>query len=125
MIFRGVLLLVAAAARAVAAPPEPQVSYDEYQVFRLPVMNVEEAHKLQDIVDRLGVDMWRPPSRFDNAADVGVPLGLAAAFKRETADFGKPSILHKNLADSIAQEGPLLSYDGTAKSPFRWLTDIC
>lgn len=107
------VLLSIALATAAAAPSEPQVSYEGYQVFRIPIVNVENAHRLLDMVERLGVHLWRAPSRLDNAADVGVPLGLAAAFHRETADFGEPMVMHENLATLLLEEGPLLSYDGT------------
>lgn len=99
-------LLLSALSLAIASPyPQPrqaQVSYDGYQVFRVPVGL--DASKVTEIVDKLQLDTWKAPNKAGAFADVVVSPDKLQAFNEEVAGIEGIEVMHEDLGASIAAE---------------------
>lgn len=104
--------LLAAASWAAAAPPPPptRVSYDGFKVFRVPVGG--SAQRVNDVVARLGLDVWQPASRKGAFADIEVPPAKLDNFGRAMAGL-ELLTMHDDLGRSIADEASFDVYAGT------------
>jgi murein tripeptide amidase MpaA len=106
---KSLTLLSAFFASALAAVIQPQkVSYDGYKVFRLSVEN-NNIDRINDIVDRLNLQTWKPAKKAGSFADLVVHPSQLEAFNKEA--FGlKPIVLHEDLGASIAEESNFQPY---------------
>ncbi|KAG8156469.1 hypothetical protein KVR01_013703 [Diaporthe batatas] len=99
-------LLVSALSLAVASPygqPQPRaVSYDGYQVFRVPVGL--DASKVTEIVEKLELDTWKAPNKAGAFADIVVSPDKLQAFNEEVAGIEGIVVMHEDLGASIAAE---------------------
>lgn len=97
-------LLLSALSLAVASPTihSRTVSYDGYQVFRVPVGL--DASKVTEIVEKLELDTWKAPNKAGAFADVVVSPEKLQAFNDEVADIEGIEVMHEDLGASIAAE---------------------
>lgn len=99
-------LLLSALSLAVASPygqPTPRaVSYDGYQVFRVPVGL--DASKVTEIVEKLELDTWKAPNKAGAFADIVVSPDKLQAFNEEVAGIEGIEVMHEDLGASIAAE---------------------
>lgn len=87
---------------ASAATIQPRkISYDGFQVVRLPVGM--DASKVTDIVNKLGLSTWKGAPKAGHYTDIVVAPEKIAAFTKATAGMER-SVLHENLGQSIAAE---------------------
>ncbi|KAJ1329880.1 carboxypeptidase A4 [Microdochium nivale] len=87
---------------ASAATLQPRkISYDGFQVVRLPVGM--DASKVTDIVNKLGLSTWKGAPKAGHYTDIVVAPEKIAAFTKATAGMER-SVLHENLGQSIAAE---------------------
>ncbi|KAF4506597.1 hypothetical protein G6O67_006665 [Ophiocordyceps sinensis] len=106
-------LLAAASWAAAAPPPTPtRVSYDGFKVFRVPVGG--SAQRVNNVVARLGLDVWQPASRKGAFADIEVPPAKLDNFGRAMAGL-ELLTMHDDLGRSIADEASFDVYaEGSA-----------
>lgn len=97
-------LFLSALSLAVASPyiHSRQVSYDGYQVFRVPVGL--DASKVTEIVEKLELDTWKAPNKAGAFADVVVSPEKLQAFNEEVAGIEGIEVMHEDLGASIAAE---------------------
>ena len=98
-------LLLSTLSLAIASPyiHQPrQVSYDGYQVFRVPVGL--DASKVTEIVEKLQLDTWKAPNKAGAFADVVVSPDKLQAFNEEVAGIEGIEVMHEDLGASIAAE---------------------
>ncbi|KAL7932574.1 hypothetical protein V8C35DRAFT_77972 [Trichoderma chlorosporum] len=106
---KSLALLSAFLASASAAVVQPhKVSYDGYKVFRLSV-EADNIGRINDIVDRLNLQTWKPAKKAGSFADVVVQPSQLEAFNKETLDL-KPMVMHEDLGVSIGQESTFQTY---------------
>lgn len=79
-----------------------QVSYDGFEVFRVPVGN--DVSKVAEIVEKLGLETWKSYRKPGAFADVVVSPEKLEAFHEEVAGMEGVEVMHENLAASIAAE---------------------
>ncbi|KAG6364297.1 hypothetical protein INS49_005897 [Diaporthe citri] len=101
---KSLTLLLSALSLATASPyiQPRQVSYDGYQVFRVPVGL--DASKVTEIVDKLGLDTWKAPNKAGAFADIVVSPEKLQAFNDEVAGIEGIEVMHEDLGASIAAE---------------------
>lgn len=103
---KSLAILLSALSLAVASPygqPQPRaVSYDGYQVFRVPVGL--DASKVTEIVEKLELDTWKAPNKAGAFADVVVSPDKLQAFNEEVAGIEGIEVMHEDLGASIAAE---------------------
>lgn len=97
-------LLLSALSLAVASPTihSRTVSYDGYQVFRVPVGL--DASRVTEIVEKLELDTWKAPNKAGAFADVVVSPEKLQAFNDEVAGIEGIEVMHEDLGASIAAE---------------------
>ncbi|KAK3299584.1 carboxypeptidase [Chaetomium fimeti] len=96
-----------ALASAASVPSSERKSYDGYKVVRLTVG--EDAAKVQDMVDRLGLATWMGKPRANANTDIVVPPSVLGAFEAEIAGM-KAVTMHNDLGASIANEATFSTY---------------
>lgn len=97
-------------ASVVALAVESQVSYDGHKVFRVPVL--DDGSHIKNVIDKLNVITWQPPTRKGAFADVQVAPSQLDAFHK--AMKGQELItMHEDLGKSVAEEGAFHTYAGT------------
>jgi hypothetical protein len=83
--------------------PQPRkVSYDGYQVFRVPVGL--DASKVTEIVAKLELDTWKAPNKAGAFADIVVSPDKLQAFHDEVSGIEGIEVMHEDLGASIAAE---------------------
>ncbi|ODA83571.1 hypothetical protein RJ55_02085 [Drechmeria coniospora] len=103
-----VLSALLAGVSAVAVPGAPTtVSYEGYKVFRVQVGT--KSQHVNDVIAKLGLSTWQPPSRKGAFADIEVPPSKLAAFRREMKGMDMVA-MHEDLGSSIADEGAFQTY---------------
>lgn len=79
-----------------------EVSYDGFEVYRVPVGN--DASKVAEIVEKLELETWKSHLKPGSFADVVVSPDKLQAFHEEVAGMEGVEVMHENLAASIAAE---------------------
>lgn len=97
-------LCLASLASALANPVvhDRKVSYDGFEVFRLPVG--DDVSRVAGLVEDLGLETWKAFNKPGAYADVVVPPEKLSAFKEQVAGMEGVEVMHENLAASIAAE---------------------
>lgn len=106
---KSLALLSAFLASATAAVLQPhRVSYDGYKVFRVSVGD-NNIGRINDVVDRLNLQTWKPAKKAGSFADIVVPPSQLDAFSKEALDL-KPVVMHEDLGVSIEAESTFQIY---------------
>ncbi|KAL2162975.1 hypothetical protein VTH06DRAFT_6811 [Thermothelomyces fergusii] len=98
--------LLALASAAAVESPRPK-SYDGYKVVRVSVG--DNAAKVQDLIDRLGLETWKGKPQPGAVADIVIPPSQIDAFTAETAGLDVIT-MHEDLGASIAAETTFQAY---------------
>ncbi|KAG6130276.1 hypothetical protein E4U35_002016 [Claviceps purpurea] len=133
-LFLAAAALVAITASALdAAASNP--SYHGHKVFRIPVADEEDGLLMQNLVDKLGLAVWQPPSKKGAFADMQVPADQLRAFGK-AMEHRNVIIMHEDLGKSIRNESKFHDYAaGSANSSWfnsyhpyndhlQWLNDL-
>ncbi|KAK4188578.1 putative carboxypeptidase [Podospora australis] len=93
---------------ALQSAPRPQVkAYDGFKVYRIAVKN--QVAKVNDIIEKLGLETWKAPKAAGAMADVVVPPTKIADFNAAVAGLDVTT-MHEDLAASIAEESTFGTY---------------
>ncbi|KAG5930356.1 hypothetical protein E4U42_001871 [Claviceps africana] len=130
--FLAAALAASASALAAAGAGAP---YLGHRVYRVPVTDAQDGAHIRDVIDRLGLEVWQPPTRKGSFADVQVPPGRVEAF-REAMGHREVRTMHEDLGASIRKETAFEVYAaGSAnatwfdsyhpyKDHVQWLRDL-
>lgn len=94
---------------ASAATVAKKVNYDDWKVFRVNVGS--EGAKLQDVMTKLQLELWKGKPASSDVVDLMVPPSAVSDFEASTQDF-ETKIMHENLGQSIAEEQSFSVYAG-------------
>jgi carboxypeptidase A4 len=108
MKFLGVAL--ASLGLASAASVTKKVSYDDWKVYRVNVGS--NAAKVNDVVNKLQLQLWKGKPSESSVVDVLVPPTQVKDFEASTDDI-ETRVMHENLGLSIADEETVSVYAGT------------
>ena len=112
---------LAAASAGVVSPTPTKVSYDGHKVFRVQVG--AKPQRVSDIISKLDLNVWQPPSRKGAFADIEVAPDKLDAFHREVQGL-RVETMHENLGQSIADEAGFEAYASMSLFfPFSWHHD--
>ncbi|KAG5984613.1 hypothetical protein E4U55_004055, partial [Claviceps digitariae] len=126
-------LLASAASASAAAPSKP--SYQGHRVYRVPVTDEQDGARIQDVIDKLGLVVWQPPSKKGAFADMQVSVDQLDAFHEEMKNR-EVITMHENLGQSIRSEAAFETYaPGSANNTWfnsyhpysdhlKWLNDL-
>jgi hypothetical protein len=95
---------------ASAATVAKKVNYDDWKVFRVNVGS--EATKLQDVMSKLQLQLWKGKPESSDVVDLMVPPTAVKDFEASTQNF-ETKVMHDNLGLSIAEEESFSVYAGT------------
>lgn len=113
-LFLAAAALVAITASALdAAASNP--SYHGHKVFRIPVADEEDGLLMQNLVDKLGLAVWQPPSKKGAFADMQVPADQLRAFGK-AMEHRNVIIMHEDLGKSIRNESKFHDYAGKSSA---------
>ena len=94
---------------ASAATVAKKVSYDDWKVFRVNVGS--DAAKLQDVMTKLQLELWKGKPESSDVVDLMVPPSAVKDFEASTQSF-ETKLMHDNLGASIANEHSFSVYAG-------------
>lgn len=115
MKFLGVTL--ASLGLASAATVAKKVNYDDWKVYRVNVGN--NAAKLNDVVSKLQLELWKGKPSTSSVVDVMVPPSQVNAFEASTSDI-ETKVMHDNLGLSITDEDTFHVYAAGAAPNATW-----
>lgn len=97
---------IAVVSAAVIDVPEPKFNYGGYKVLRMDIKDDEEAHRLTDMVDNLGLSWWKMPGEGGDYATVEIPPDKVPTFEAgaAAASFQNIEVVHEDLGYAIFQE---------------------
>ena len=96
-----------------AAVVKSKVTYDGYQVVRVPVKN--QVAKVNNVISKLGLTTWKGAPRAGAFADIVVPPSKIDAFNSEIAGMDTIT-MHEDLGASISEESNFHVYAGKTLS---------
>ena len=94
---------------ASAASVTKKVSYDDWKVYRVNVGS--NAAKVNDIVSKLQLELWKGKPSSSSVVDVMVPPSQIQDFET-SAEGIETKVMHDNLGLSIADEETFSVYAG-------------
>jgi carboxypeptidase A4 len=107
---------------ASAASVTKKVSYDDWKVYRVNVGS--NAAKVNDVVDKLQLQLWKGKPSESSVVDVLVPPTQVKDFEASTEDI-ETRVMHQNLGLSIADEETVSVYAGMDTFPrFRSIVHV-
>jgi carboxypeptidase A4 len=115
MKFLGVTL--ASLGLASAASVAKKVNYDDWKVYRVNVGN--NAAKVNDVVSKLQLELWKGKPSTSSVVDVMVPPSQVNAFEASTSDI-ETKVMHDNLGLSITDEDTFHVYAAGAAPNATW-----
>lgn len=85
---------------------QEKFNYDGYKVLRMDIENEDEARRLTDMVDNLGLSWWKMPGEAGDHATVQIPPDQVSAFEAgaAAAAFRNIEVVHEDLGYAIFQE---------------------
>ncbi|KAI4635469.1 uncharacterized protein J4E87_000421 [Alternaria ethzedia] len=96
-----------------------KINYDDWKVYRVNVGS--NAAKIDDVMSKLSLDLWKGKPASSDVVDVMVPPSAVKDFEASTKDIeGKTKVMHDNLGRSIADEQTVSIYAAGAAPSASW-----
>lgn len=106
---------------ASAATVAKKVNYDDWKVFRVNVGS--DAAKLQDVMTKLQLELWKGKPESSDVVDLMVPPTAVKDFEASTKSF-ETKLMHDNLGASIADEQSFSVYAGMISPQRNMVTRV-
>ncbi|KAG6015510.1 hypothetical protein E4U43_005169 [Claviceps pusilla] len=107
LLLAAAILVASAASASATAGSKP--SYNGHRVYRLHVTDEQDGAHIQDIIDKLSLVTWQPPSKKGAFADMQVPPDQLDAF-HEAMKHRELITMHEDLGASIRSEAAFETY---------------
>jgi carboxypeptidase A4 len=103
------VIALASLGLASAASVAKKVSYDDWKVYRVEVGS--NAAKLNEVVDKLQLELWKGKPSTSSVVDIMVPPSVVQDFETSTKGMDT-KVMHENLGSSIVDEQNFSIYAG-------------